>query len=329
VIHAAAQVKPIFLFSLPRSGSTLTQRVLGAHASVTTASEPWILLPLIYAIKPEGTYAEYEHRKSHIGITEFLEGLPGAGQEYLGEVKALVLRLYDRAADDGSKYFLDKTPRYHLVAEEITRLFPEAHFVFLWRNPLAIVASMIDTWGRGRWNIYEFTVDLYKGLDNLVTVYKERRARSIAFRYEDFVVSEQATSKKLFRYLELQFDPSVMSRFADVELKGRMGDHAGVAAYQGLSREPLEKWKTTLASPLRKRWCRRYLHWIGRDRLAVMGYDLDELLGELDSIPTRYATLLSDSLRMTAGPLLRIFEPWMLRDKLARRSPGEQLLMHR
>ena len=40
-------IRPIFIFSAPRSGSTLLQRVLAAHTQVATASEPWILLPLL------------------------------------------------------------------------------------------------------------------------------------------------------------------------------------------------------------------------------------------------------------------------------------------
>ena len=45
--------KLIFLFSLPRSGSTLVQRVLAVHDALITASEPWLLLSLIASKKSE------------------------------------------------------------------------------------------------------------------------------------------------------------------------------------------------------------------------------------------------------------------------------------
>ena len=36
---------PIFLFSLPRSGSTLLQRVLMSHKDIASVAEPWLMLP--------------------------------------------------------------------------------------------------------------------------------------------------------------------------------------------------------------------------------------------------------------------------------------------
>jgi hypothetical protein len=36
---------------------------------------------------------------------------------------------------------------------------------------------------------------------------------------------------------------------------------------------------------VRKGWCRRYLEWIGEERMAAMGYDLSRSLAELDGAP--------------------------------------------
>ena len=77
----------------------------------------------------------------------------------------------------------------------------------------------------------------------------------------------------------------------------RMGDPTGVKRYNTLSTEPLEKWKRTLAGPERKRWCRHYLRWIGEEHLTLMGYNLEELLAELDSVPTRWNKFGSDLVR--------------------------------
>jgi hypothetical protein len=73
-------VTPIFLLSLPRSGSTLVQRVLAAHDGVATAAEPWILLPQIYALRTEGAYAEYGHALATRAIGDFARNLDGGEQ---------------------------------------------------------------------------------------------------------------------------------------------------------------------------------------------------------------------------------------------------------
>ena len=44
--------------------------------------------------------------------------------------------------------------------------------------------------------------------------------------------------------------PSLLTSFADVRLRGTMGDPTGVDRYQELSTEPLDKWKRTLGNPV-------------------------------------------------------------------------------
>ncbi len=269
---------PIFVFSLPRSGSTLTQRILATHPEVATASEPWILLPLLYMRRRNGIYAEYAHRVAYKAIEDFCAGLPGGPSDFLQEIKELALRLYRARAHVGAKYFVDKTPRYHVIAPEIVELFPDARFVFLWRNPLAIISSIIETWGAGRWNLYEFEFELFDGLENLIAARLHAGPQACSVRFEDLVGEQPEARQGLFRQLGLEFDAVQAGRFSAVQLAGRMGDKTGVGRYHNLSQEPIARWRRMLGSPIRKMWCRRYLRWIGKERLAVMGYDLDALV---------------------------------------------------
>jgi hypothetical protein len=103
----------------------------------------------------------------------------------------------------------------------------------------------------------------------------------------------------VFSYLDLPFDPSLLTGFRSVDLRARMGDPTGSERYEEVSREPLEKWRNTLRGPVRKRWCREYLRWIGAERLAMMGYDLDTLLAALDELPAGSRTVPSDVARGT------------------------------
>lgn len=294
-------VTPLFLFSLPRSGSTLVQRVLGAHLDVATASEPWLLLPQIYALRTEGVWAEYGHAMAATAAQDFWQHLPGGRADYLAELRAFALRLYGRAAG-GRRYFLDKTPRYHLIAAELFELFPEARFVFLWRQPLSVVASMVDTWARGKWNIHRWAVDLFDGLGNLVEAHRAHAADVHAVRYEDLVAGSNAGWKGLFEFLELDFDPGILSRFHEVRLTGRWGDATGLDR-RDITAESIDKWKGVLATPYRKSWARDYLDWIGPHRLAVMGYDKASLEAELAAVASNPARLPSDLARSAYGKM--------------------------
>jgi Sulfotransferase family len=285
---------PIFLLSLPRSGSTLVQRVLARHPDVATAPEPWLLLPQMYALRERGMWAEYVQVSAARALNGFADGLPGGADAYLSEVREFALRLYDRAGGD-RRYFVDKTPRYHLIVEDLFRTFPDARFVFLWRNPLAVAASMIETWARGRWSIQRWHVDLFDGLEHLVTAQETHGSGSVTVRYEDLVGSPRPTWDDLFAALDLTLDETYLSDLDSVRVAGRMGDPTGQERYQGLSTEPLERWTRTFSTPVRKRWARGYLGWIGPQRLAAMGYEADTLLAQLEAAPNRVRGTVSDT----------------------------------
>jgi hypothetical protein len=116
-------IQPIFIFSVSRSGSTLLQRVIAAHDGVATVSEPWLLLPLAYALRERGVSAEYFHPLLATAIADFCRELPDGVEDYRREHRRLALSLYEKAACAQSsgagspRYFLDKSPSYYLIAE--------------------------------------------------------------------------------------------------------------------------------------------------------------------------------------------------------------------
>ncbi len=287
-------VQPIFIFSLPRSGSTLVQRVIAAHEGVATASEPWVLLPYMYAFKQEGVIAEYDHPQMVRAIQDFCRQLPGGEADYRRQLREFVLGLYERASGPDALYFLDKTPPYGLVASEIMELFPDGRFVFLWRNPIGVIASIIETLNGGRWHPTLFRGDLFVGLPRLVAAFEANRSRVHAVRFEDLLGGDERRWRQLMDYLGIDFDPRSLDRFSEVQLNGRMGDPTGIKQYASLSADPLEKWRGVLANPLRLAWCRRYLQFLGAERLATMGYELDELLEQLSSQPLNASGVVND-----------------------------------
>ena len=310
-------VRPLFLLSLPRSGSTLLQRLLAAHDRIDTAPEPWLLLPHIYALRRRGVYAEYGHSGAVRALSDFAEGLPGGRPDYEQSLREFALGLYAKASRADALYFLDKTPRYSLIVQDLHRLFPEAKFVFLWRNPLAVVASVIETWGRGRWRMHPWRVDLYQGLASLVSAYEQMRESSLALRYEDLVGAPEPELARLYDYLGLSHDDGAVARFADTDVSGRFGDQVGTRRYGEISTDSLAKWRDTLRGPARKHWSRRYLRWIGRERLARMGYDLDALLADLDRSETRFRGTLSDLYGMAYGSIVCALDLRIVADQLA------------
>ena len=199
----------------------------------------------------------------------------------------------------GATHFVDKSPPYCLVAEELMQIFPEAKFVFLWRNPLSVIASMIETWGP--WRPTFMTADLFVGLPRLLAARAAHQDRSHSLRFEAMTAGDRGTWQGLMDYLEVDFDEGALSSFAAVEIEGRMGDPTGRHAYNALSSDPEAKWKATLANPVRREWCRRYLRFLGEERLAAMGYDQRTLIAELEELPRNFDGVGPDLWRAARG----------------------------
>ena len=319
--------QPIFVLSTQRSGSTLLQRILGSHAQIHTVSEPHILLPLLYSTNANGTYTEYGHNVCAAAINDFCQELPHKQDDYRAAIRNFAMELYSKVTPEDGRYFLDKTPRYSLVADQIPLIFPDGKFIFLFRNPLAVIASMMETFKGGRWCLYAYNADLFVGLPRLIATCDALGGGSHPVRYEDLVSGEEPPWLALFDYLGLPFDANLTTGFGKVSLKG-LGDPTGSKAYKAISREPLDKWRRVLANPLRRAWCRGYLEWLGEDRLAIMGYDLKQLLAELDALPVSFRWLFSDLFLIPYGWLYRCLEPKLLLKKLRSLSSWHDVHTH-
>lgn len=298
----------IFIFSTPRSGSTLLQRLLATHSGISSVSEPWLLLPFCYALKSEGTFAEYDHGTCQRAITDFIQTLPDRHNDFKNSLSDFALSLYLKSSGGEPIYFLDKTPRYYLIIPEIAKLFPEAKFIFLFRNPLEILASNIQTWSNGKFRIERYYIDLYRGPKLLAQGYKQLREKCTKVHFDELIKSPANTLKAVFQYLDLEFDPSLIENFGKTELKGQFGDKVGYLEYGGIESKPLEKWKGILGTKYRKRFAKKYISKFPVQDLKIFGYDKDVLIKNIDDLEIHGNRHCSDRFDLLLSHIIRICE---------------------
>jgi hypothetical protein len=322
-------VKPLFIFSLPRSGSTLLQRLLSCNKFVDSVSETWLLLPVFYALKNKGVYAEYSHKGVYDALQDFIQTLPNGEDDYFSAIRGFSSYLYSNASSADALYFVEKTPRYALICDDVIKTFPSSKFIFLWRNPLSIIASMIETWGKGRWNIFRYKIDLYDGMEKMLEVYTNEE-EAISIRYEDLVDDNVSVVSKVFLNLEgTTFDPDSIQNLSKVKLSGVMGDPTGSKKYSNVSNMSKNSWKKTINTPLRKWWVLRYLKWLGAERLRVMGYDYDELVLQVKRNSMSVKKIPSDIFMFVFGVLFCLMEPNILVDKVKNIGRWSKILRHK
>ncbi|WP_299522897.1 sulfotransferase [Winogradskyella sp.] len=271
----------IFIISQPRSGSSLLQQLLLNSNNIVSSPEPWQMLSLIYTYKENTITSAYNPNYAVINFTRYLEEKKDGLESYKKRVKALALNLYkDRI--ENHQYFLDKTPRYYHVIQELYELFPKAKFIFLVRNPLAVFASILDYNFNGD---YKELLKSEDRLDDLFLAPKlieegiKRIKNSITVSYEDLIQNSDDTLKAINTYLALetplQTNYQVEGKFSNswhVDTKSLHKHSKPVNSY-------LDSWKTTLNSKQKKKLSLEYLHKLKEEGYSY--YNIEAIEKEL------------------------------------------------
>ncbi|BBO28968.1 hypothetical protein AltI4_33560 [Alteromonas sp. I4] len=308
--------KRIFIFSLPRSGSTLLQRYIMSCENIETTSETWLLLSLLYSIEVDGIKAEYNQRKLTEAVEDFFRYKKIEKKQYYESIIDFYFKLYNTqyiSEENCSKIIVEKTPRLSLVSDKLIECSKNSHFVFLWRNPVDIINSMCETWAKGNWNIFHYYIDLYKSQKNNVETYLKYKNRSNvhSIKYEDFV-SDENLREKLLDDIGLEYSELNINK---APLFGKMGDKTGIQKYKSISSPKKEN---KIGSILRYFWIKRYIRYlkeIGFDDI----YDTGEIIKSY-KISWRIDVLIKDVFSFSYGYIYLATEPRVYLEKLKGRK---------
>ncbi len=275
----------IFIISQPRAGSTLLQRILGNHSDIYTVSEPWLMLYPLYALRPEGYLSEYNEQWARVAVRGFLSVLPGGIDDYVEGLRRMYSHLYQQAlARSGKRYFLDKTPRYYFIINELYHTFPNAHYIILLRNPLAVLCSVLKTWVKEDWfRLCRFRHDLIRAPRLLLEAVGFLGKRGVVVHYEDLITDPEGEVRRICEILQIRFTEEMIEYGHHDLPRWECGDEEGVyqhtrpACYNG------EKWIQALEDPQVWRIANDYLQLLGAETLREMGYLYEELRKVLEA----------------------------------------------
>ncbi len=317
----------IYLVSQPRSGSTLLQRVLGAHTDVHTVAEPWVMLHPMYALKEGGIHTEYGAEYARAGVDDFIATLPNGRADYIEGIRAMASTWYSKALEGQNKtYFLDKTPRYYNIIPELQEVFVDAKVILLLRNPLSVLSSVLQTWVGKNWaRLQLHRDDLLRAPMLIVNAMEALGDRVIVFRYEQFVQSPRLEIEKLCDSLGIPYEAEMLNYGNVPAPKGRMGDSKGIHQFSRPENVNLDKWKKTFTYPTYRLLAQIVLTIMGRDVLAKMGFSFDALYNALMQIPLdpfrisrEEIVAMVSALRLTPEQVTGItplIQPYLIKEK--------------
>ena len=202
----------IFIISQPRSGSTLLQRILAGHPEIATAAETWLMLHPLYGTRKRGVSAEFNSVWAAHAVGEFLDNYAFGNATYDRGIRAFAQQVYGEAlACSGSRFFVDKTPRYFFVIPKLYRLFPRARFIFLLRNPMAVLYSEMNTYVKGKWPMLaRFAPDLLDAPRRIIEGMELLGEGAIVVRYEELVAEPERQVRELCGRLGIDFHPEMI-----------------------------------------------------------------------------------------------------------------------
>lgn len=281
----------VFLISQPRSGSTLLQRILSCCPDIYTQSEDWLLLRPLWGMatnEPLGT-APYDSLIAHQALTSFISRLPRGMTDYYRACGCMYGALYGSILEaTGKRLYLDKTPRYYSIWEEIAEVFPEARFIFLARHPVAVMHSLLDTYHAWDWT------RLYLHKDDLMSAPKQMlKARALLgqrlcwVNYEKLVADSSNETKRICEFIGVKFDESMVADYHENMERWELGDPTAIYARKGIDGESVNSWRNRVRDAQFKKAASGYLAALGEDVLAGLGYQLADEQDWLRKRPSR------------------------------------------
>ncbi len=197
--------EPIFIVGMPRTGTTLVERILSSHPSVFSAGELTNFgLVLKRAVEtPSNRVLDAETLRAAAA-----SDLAAVGAAYVDST---------RPRTGHTDRFIDKMPLNFFYAPLIATSLPNAKIVCLRRNPLDTCLSNYRQLFATSFSYYNYAYDLldtgryYAAFDRLAALWRETLGPSwLEVRYEDIVDDPWREARRLLEFCGLPWDPKCL-----------------------------------------------------------------------------------------------------------------------
>jgi len=293
--------RPIFVIGSERSGTTLIMAILGCHPRIAVPEVTWYyprFRPYLFTygdLSVDQNFRTLAYEMAH-GLRmpywgmdvdrdafgdEIMERAQGIEQSFAGVFAAMMGRY---AEHENKPRWGEKTPYHLFYVGQILEDFPNAQFVFIYRDGRDASAEFLDS-AFGPTNIFS-AAELWNMGQDAVKPWREKLSADQWFdiKYEDFVRDPVPGLKRLCEFLGEDYRDELMEFHTTptAQRRGKTKDNWALA-------EPITEKHVGIYKNLLSIRDQQVLSWVAGDNMREFGYD--NVLDPLELMPDQTALM--------------------------------------
>jgi len=232
ILSSTHRVNPVFIFGMPRSGTSLVEKIISSHPGVIAGGERHEIASLVSKLP-------------------FLEGIEGSYPECLTQLTPDMINQmlvaydsYTQGLEQGVTLITDKMPENYQHLIFIRMLFPDARIIHCVRDPMDTCLSCYFQQFTGYHDYAYKLEDLgkhYNEYKRLMNHYRDvDKIPFLEVQYEELVHNTEEITRRMIDYCNLDWDESCL-RFYDNDQVVRTAsyDQVNKPIYTG----SIDRWK--------------------------------------------------------------------------------------
>ncbi len=239
--------EPIFIVGMPRTGTSLVDRIVSSHPAVISADEITNFSELMKAMAQTGQAFTFE--ATTLSAAKSID-VTALGQAYVESTRPIT---------GSTPRFVDKLPLNYLLAGLIHRALPNARIICLVREPMDACLSLyrqmmpVNNWYYDYIYKLEDTAKAYALHRKVVSHWRETLSddRFMEIRYEEIVGDLEGQARKLINFCGLDWDDRCL---AFHENRAAITTPSGAQVRQPIYASSIGRWKKygALLDPLKQ-----------------------------------------------------------------------------
>ena len=277
---------PIWVVGPPRSGTTLTSKILGEHPAIGAVSEThffediWTrfsaedlssdtLFEAIQTLYARYNFPDYQEKlDATLGTAQLKEII-----ENSKSLEELYVQLFIHLVEpDGKRRFCDDTPKHLYHLDTLTQLFPESNFIAAIRDPRDFLSSYKNYWKRSTESsrvkaLYHpiITSLNWRASARLILKHKKKYGDKLYIsRYEALVTEPETAVSQLCDFVGESFSKQMIEIQSDNSSYGAQGS--------GIFSSSVGRWREAL-SPNEIWW----MQTLASKEMEAFGYEREEI----------------------------------------------------